>query len=78
MIWKIAVAIVVLVVVGVLPFTVAYSTSNVSTPCLCCGEACACGACICDELGCACADGGECVCTSDCHEVGGCQHCASN
>jgi len=78
MVRKIAAAIAVLVVVAVLPFAVAYSTSNCSPPCSCCGDTCACGPCLCDELGCACADGGECVCTSDCCEVGGCPHCASD
>lgn len=37
-----------------------------SAPCACCGADCVCENCQCDELGCACSSGGECVCDTQC------------
>ena len=44
----------------------AWATGMLSEkPCSCC-EVCVCTACACDELGCSCGTGGDCVCSTDC------------
>ena len=68
----------VLVILLALPFAVrALSSPDVDAACSCCGSACVCGDCSCDELGCACAVGGKCVCTQECRESGACPNCGS-
>ncbi len=77
MVRKLTAALAALVLVCALPFAVhAVSTSETrASCCACCGETCACSECRCDELGCACGQGGPCACTSECCETGGCPHC---
>ena len=42
----------------------AFSTPQ--PPCSCCGDACTCVICLCDEQGCACDTGGRCACDESC------------
>jgi hypothetical protein len=73
---KICAALAAIALIGALPFAVsALSTSDqVAACCACCGPACACSDCRCDELGCACAASGPCLCAAECLDAGGCQH----
>ena len=43
----------------------AFSTTP-KAPCVCCGDACTCLDCLCDEEGCACDIGGRCACDEGC------------
>ena len=76
---KISTALAVAIAVCALPFVVGgiSASDSAAGPCVCCGESCACRDCKCDAEKCDCANGGECACTPECHESGGCSHCAS-